>query len=132
LSELPEAARWGRAADVRFGALSQRPLLAQPRRSSSEIGCAIADVRNGRGGWKSEVAALGSEAQSAGVTEQPPCTEPASRRLGLLLLAGLITAPSLFVWFLLRPGYSKGLRISGFTYASVMVLVGIAARLAGP
>lgn len=44
----------------------------------------------------------------------------APRRLRGWLLVGMVMAPLLFVWFLLRRGYSRRLRLAGFTYAAVM------------
>lgn len=62
-------------------------------------------------------------------TETPP------RRLTSLLLLGLFTMPIVFTWFLLRPGYSAGLRASGFAWlafnlvsAAAFILLGATPR----
>lgn len=52
-----------------------------------------------------------------------PSDEP--RHIGGLLLLGLLAAAPVFVWFLLRPGFAKSTRISGFVYASVMLAFGL-------
>ena len=51
------------------------------------------------------------------------------RRLSVWLLAAIICAPPLFVWFLLRRGYSNTLRAGGFAFAGLHVALGLA-RLA--
>jgi hypothetical protein len=52
-------------------------------------------------------------------------TEGTRRRLSTWLLGGLILAPGLFVWFLLRRGYSSQLRLGGFAYAAWTILGGL-------
>jgi hypothetical protein len=42
----------------------------------------------------------------------------ASRRLNTTLLLGLLVAPFVFAWLLLRPGYSNSLRAAAFTSAA--------------
>ncbi len=54
---------------------------------------------------------------------------PGPRRLHPVLLLGLLAVPVLAVWFLLRPGYSAGLRWAGFTWAAVSLLLGVLARI---
>jgi len=57
------------------------------------------------------------------------------RRLSTGLLAGLIVAPGLFAWFLLRRGYSNQLRVAAFTFAAInaaMAIGGALARQASP
>ena len=49
----------------------------------------------------------------------------APRRLSLLLLLGLLSAPHLCVWFLLRPGYPGRLRLAGFVYTAVQVALAV-------
>lgn len=44
-------------------------------------------------------------------------TQEEPRYVGGLLMTGLIALPIVFVWFLLRPGYSRSLRTITFTYA---------------
>jgi hypothetical protein len=44
-------------------------------------------------------------------------------------MLALIVVPTLSVWFLLRPGYSNGLRIAAFTYTIVLLAVALAGRL---
>jgi len=39
--------------------------------------------------------------------------------------AGLIAAPALASWFLLRPGYSTQLRIAAFTWAALAFGLGL-------
>ena len=53
---------------------------------------------------------------------EPP-DEP--RRLTGPLLLGLLNAPPVFVWLLLRRGYAPSTRVVGFTYATVMLLLGL-------
>jgi len=36
------------------------------------------------------------------------------RRLSLPLIVGIYTLPAMFAWFLLRPGYSRHVRLGGF------------------
>ena len=49
----------------------------------------------------------------------------APRRLSGWLLCGLLVAPGLFVWLLLRRGYSNQLRAGGFAYAAFVVASGL-------
>ena len=59
-------------------------------------------------------------------TDTLPEPQPAPRRrLGWLLLLGLIALPGLFCWFTLRRGYSNQLRAAAFTYAAVTALLGL-------
>ena len=57
------------------------------------------------------------------MTVQRQPAEP--RRLSLLLLLGMLCAPHLVVWFLLRRGYTGRLRLAGFVYAGVQVALAI-------
>jgi hypothetical protein len=43
----------------------------------------------------------------------------------MLLMAGLIVAPLLTCWFLLRRGYSNQLRMAAFTWATVNLTMAI-------
>jgi len=52
------------------------------------------------------------------------------RRLSLPLIVGIYTLPAMFAWFLLRPGYSRHVRLGGFLLMT-MSLVVAAARLTG-
>ena len=47
------------------------------------------------------------------------------RHLSLLLLLGLLVAPGVFVWFLLRRGYANSTRVAAFVYTGVMLAFGI-------
>jgi len=47
------------------------------------------------------------------------------RRLSGRLLLGILILPVVFVWFLLRPGYSNTLRIGAFAYMAVGIAVGL-------
>jgi hypothetical protein len=40
-------------------------------------------------------------------------------------MAALVIAPAIACWFLLRRGYSTGLRVAAFTYAAVMFALGL-------
>ncbi len=50
-----------------------------------------------------------------------PSTE--TRRLGAWLLIGLIVAPTIFFWFLLRKGYGNGLRIAGAAWLAINLAI---------
>lgn len=50
-------------------------------------------------------------------------TEVPQRKIGALLLVGIILLPIIFVWFLLRPGYSTRTRVLGFGWLAVFVLI---------
>lgn len=58
---------------------------------------------------------------------QPSPDEP--RRLSAALLAAILALPILFVWLLLRPGYSRDLRTGGFLYAFLVPALQLAAFL---
>lgn len=47
------------------------------------------------------------------------------RRLSGMLLLGLIVMPLIFVWFLLRKGYSTPLRLGAFAYAAMCLGFGV-------
>lgn len=62
--------------------------------------------------------------------EAPPL-EP--RRLSGLLLFAILLLPIVFVWLLLRPGYSRDLRTGAFLYALLPPALQLAALLlSGP
>jgi hypothetical protein len=46
------------------------------------------------------------------------------RRVGRLLMVGLIFAPILFVWFLLGRGYANSTRAVGFLWAAAIPAMG--------
>lgn len=56
-----------------------------------------------------------------------PSEEP--RRLSARLLLAILALPLLFVWLLLRPGYSRDLRIGAFLYAFLFPAAQLAALL---
>jgi hypothetical protein len=61
-------------------------------------------------------------------------SEPVSdqtRRLSSPLLLGMLTTPTLFVWFFLRRGYPSSLRRSAFSYTGVLFAVGLLGSLGG-
>ena len=47
------------------------------------------------------------------------------RRLTPLLLLGILVLPVIFVWFLLRRGYSNTLRGGAFAYMAVTLALGV-------
>jgi hypothetical protein len=51
--------------------------------------------------------------------------QPTQRRPGILLMTGLIVAPAIASWFLLRQGYSNQLRLAAFTWAAVAFSLGL-------
>lgn len=51
------------------------------------------------------------------------------RELSALLLLGILALPLLFVWLLLRPGYSRDVRTGGFLYAFLFPALQLAALL---
>ena len=48
------------------------------------------------------------------------------RRLSAWLLAGILSFPVVFTWFLLRRGYSGTLRLGAFLYLAFTLALGIA------
>lgn len=58
----------------------------------------------------------------AGVTSE---VDDSYRPLTGGLVLGILFCPILFVWFLLRPGYSREVRIGAFAYVAIG-LVGLA------
>lgn len=48
------------------------------------------------------------------------------------MLVGMLTAPTVFVWFFLRRGYPPSLRRSAFSYTGIWFAVGLLGRLGGP
>ena len=55
----------------------------------------------------------------------------ATRQLSSPLLLGMLTVPSLFVWFFLRRGYSSSLRRAAFSYTGILFAVGLVGGLGG-
>jgi hypothetical protein len=51
------------------------------------------------------------------------------QRVGPLLAIGIFAIPVVFVWLLLRPGYSIGARLAGFAWLLAMVAVGAVGAL---
>ncbi|HPI25986.1 MAG TPA: hypothetical protein PLO57_05920 [Candidatus Cloacimonadota bacterium] len=45
------------------------------------------------------------------------------KRIGCLLLLGILFVPYVFVWFLLKPGYKKTARILGFSWLIIVLLI---------
>jgi hypothetical protein len=45
------------------------------------------------------------------------------KRIGYLLLLGIVFVPYVFVWFLLKPGYRKTARILGFSWLIIVLLI---------
>ncbi|RVQ68950.1 hypothetical protein EKN06_01650 [Croceicoccus ponticola] len=54
------------------------------------------------------------------------------RKVNSLLVIGILFAPGIFVWFLLRQGHSTLARVIGFSWAGFMLLVWVAVVSAGP
>jgi hypothetical protein len=52
------------------------------------------------------------------------------RHVSLPLMIGLVGMPLIFVWFLLRPGYSRSLRQAAFTYAFALPTLSLLGALA--
>lgn len=50
---------------------------------------------------------------------------PEPRRPSTLLMLGLLVAPLLFSWFLLRRGYSSRLRFAAFTWMAACTALGL-------
>ena len=50
-------------------------------------------------------------------------TVPQNKKLSPLLLLGILFMPYFFVWFLLKPGYSKTVRILGFSWMLIVLLI---------
>ena len=63
------------------------------------------------------------------VDAQPPMNEP--RRLTAPVLTAILALPVVFVWLLLRPGYSRDLRTGAFLYALTFPALHLAALLLG-
>lgn len=53
----------------------------------------------------------------------------APRRLSAWLLFGMLAAPALFVWFFLRKGYSRQIRLAAFSLTGAMLAVNVLGRL---
>lgn len=71
-----------------------------------------------------EVAALKARiAALEGSPRAPRSANPAARRVGLLLLLGILLVPYIFVWLLLRQGYSRTARIVGFGWLVCLVAI---------
>ncbi|MEO8374226.1 MAG: hypothetical protein ABI471_03310 [Sphingomonas bacterium] len=54
-----------------------------------------------------------------------------TRQLSSPLLLGMLTAPTLFVWFFLRRRYRSSLRRAAFSYAGILFGVGLIGGLGG-
>ena len=54
-----------------------------------------------------------------------------TRQLSAPLLLGMLTAPTLFVWFFLRRGYASSLRRVAFSYTGILFAIGLLGRLGG-
>lgn len=52
-------------------------------------------------------------------------TQGEPRHVSAPLMVGLIALPILFVWLLLRPGYSRSLRQAAFTYAFALPVLAL-------
>lgn len=61
------------------------------------------------------------------MTASFPTDEP--RRLSAPLLLAILALPPLFVWLLLRPGYSRDVRTGAFLYAFLFPALQLAALL---
>ena len=48
-----------------------------------------------------------------------------TRRLSPALLLGMLTIPTLFVWFFLRRGYPSSLRRAAFSYTGILFAIGL-------
>ncbi len=48
---------------------------------------------------------------------------PQNRKIGFLLLIGIVLMPYVFVWFLLKPGYTKTAKILGFSWLIIVLLI---------
>ena len=57
--------------------------------------------------------------------------EAEPRRLSAPLLLAILALGPVFVWLLLRPGYSSDVRTGGFLYAFLYPALRLAAALAG-
>ena len=55
----------------------------------------------------------------AGISGEP-------RRLSGWLILGVLTIPAIFVWFVLRRGYSSDVRLGAFLHLAFTVALGIA------
>jgi hypothetical protein len=49
----------------------------------------------------------------------------APRRISMPLMVGLIAAPAIFIWFMLRRGYARSTRTAAFTYAGILFGFGL-------
>jgi hypothetical protein len=52
------------------------------------------------------------------------------RRLGVFLLVGMLTIPTIFVWLTMRRGYAASFRQAAFIYAGTLLTVGLLGSLA--
>jgi len=55
----------------------------------------------------------------------------ATRRLSPPLLLGMLTVPTVFVWFFLRRGYSSSPRRAAFSYTGILFAIGLLGNLGG-
>ena len=51
------------------------------------------------------------------------------RKLSAILVLGVLAFPAIFVWFLLRSGYSSDVRTGGFLCLGVGILSAVSANL---
>jgi hypothetical protein len=68
-----------------------------------------------------------SDGSLAAMDAQASTNEP--RRLTAPVLLAILPVPVVFVWLLLRPGYSRDLRIGAFLYALTFPALHLAALL---
>lgn len=54
---------------------------------------------------------------------------PASRRVSIGLVIGIVLAPFIFVWFLLREGYSTTARVAAFGWMGFLLLLQVAVQM---
>jgi hypothetical protein len=61
-----------------------------------------------------------------------PAPSPSTgRQVGVRLMLGIALFPYLFVWTLLRRGYSTRARLLGFGYFAALIIVGMVLHLGG-
>ncbi|HRT84327.1 MAG TPA: hypothetical protein P5523_06780 [Bacteroidales bacterium] len=46
-----------------------------------------------------------------------------TRKIGFILILGIVFIPFVFVWFILKPGYSKTARLIGFSWLIIILLI---------
>lgn len=57
-------------------------------------------------------------------------TDTSGKRVGFWLGLGITFMPYFFVWALLKPGYSRGVRIFGFGYLAVVLAIFVSSEVA--